>query len=72
MRRVILRRKSIATLSVDDAVSTVLNISELRIVDRSGETLLVEVDRESVVLILKVRLDGWVVSLQTEPPPRQD
>jgi len=71
MNQVVLRRRSDSTLSADDAVNFIGTLAGVKLVNRSGDTLLVEaVDAD--LDRLDAGLPGWIVAPQGPRIPVPD
>ena len=65
MSQVILLRTSNASVSTEDAAALVSSTHESRVLHRSGDSMLAEID-PGELSDLKARLTGWIVSSQGE------
>lgn len=71
MSQVILRRTRDATVSAEEAVALVDTAANGRVINQSGDNMLVDIASEQVA-VLRSKLAGWVVSPQGERVPVPD
>jgi len=71
MSQVLLRKTHAATVSVEDAVALVETAGQGKILHRSGDNVLADLDAGSVDA-LRRQLTGWIVSPQGERIPVPD
>jgi hypothetical protein len=71
MSHVILRRTCDATVSTEEVLALVDTAAHGRVINRSGDNMLVDIAAEQVAS-LRSKLAGWIVSPQGERLPVPD
>lgn len=71
MSQVLLRKTSAATVSVEDAVALVTSAGQGKILHRSGDNVLADLEAGGVDA-LRRQLAGWIISPQGERIPVPD